>query len=338
MHDIVVCGGGPVGLYSARLLEERGFRVAAIEEHGRIGLPNHCSGLVSRRLEKFVPLDDFIEHEVRGAIIHSPRKSVKLEKRRTAAYVIDRERFDKSLAKGMKSEMIFGTKVGSVDFHGDFLEVNTDKGTFKSKALLGCDGANSVIRRQIGSRPGKLLNGIIAIESREDFSDYVELFFDRERLGDGFFWKIPRGATAEYGMMGSMVSFDQLERFFGIRDYEKRGGVINTGFCRTYSERTLLVGDAACQVKPWSGGGVIYGLTCARIAADTVTRAFERNDFSREFMRSYEREWRKAIGKQIRLGMLFWNAYSRIQNRHIDAALSLVGKTGLMNLLDMDLL
>ena len=49
------------------------------------------------------------------------------------------------------------------------------------------------------------------------------------------------------------------------------GGPIN----RTYANGFLAVGDCASQVKPTTGGGVIFGLTCAKIAAETASEAIK---------------------------------------------------------------
>ena len=56
MHDVIIVGAGPVGLYAARLCEQAGMDFLVIEEHKNIGKPVHCSGLVSRNLEKFVKI------------------------------------------------------------------------------------------------------------------------------------------------------------------------------------------------------------------------------------------------------------------------------------------
>ena len=166
----------------------------------------------------------------------------------------------------------------------------------------------------------------------------MELFFDKDKLPDGFLWRIPRGSRTEYGMLGRSVSYRNLEEFFGISSYERRAGTISLGPVRSFSERVLLVGDAACQVKPWSGGGVIYGLRCADIAVRTIREALKRDDFSEHFLRRYEKEWRKALGKQIRLGMLYRRWYKRSSPRMIRQAFHIMRAVPYLNKLDMDLL
>jgi flavin-dependent dehydrogenase len=49
------------------------------------------------------------------------------------------------------------------------------------------------------------------------------------------------------------------------------------------------VGDVASQVKPTTGGGVIFGLTCAGIAAEVAHEAVRRNDVSSNFLQLYQK-------------------------------------------------
>jgi digeranylgeranylglycerophospholipid reductase len=312
--DVLVVGAGPVGLYLAGLLEKSGLSVRVLEEHDGIGRPGHCSGLVSRNLDRFVrPRREWIEHEVSGAVIRAGSSSLLLRKPHTAAYVIDRGKFDLSLAEGL--DVRLGVRVEGVSAGEEGARVDSNKGVFREQMLIGCDGANSIVARRFGSRPRKLLMGVIGITKEEDYSPDVEIIIDKKAAPEGFFWRIPRGKTTEYGMFGSVagsrqgraqsgIDFLALEKFFGIRPVERRAGLIPLGPGKTYFERALLVGDAAGMSKPWSGGGIIYGLTAARIAARVVEEAFERWDFSEGFLARYEKGWKKAFRRKIQAGML----------------------------------
>ena len=336
--DVLVAGAGPVGLYLAGLLEKAGLKVTVLEEHENIGRPNHCSGLVSRNLRLFLrPDSEWIEHRVSGAIIRCGPSFIRLKKPGPAAYVIDRERFDASLARGL--DVRTGTRVEGVALGVEGVTLKTASGIFRAKMLLGCDGANSAVARHFGSRPRRLLMGVIGITREENRSEDVEIIIDKKAAPCGFFWKIPRGDTTEYGLFSRNADFLDLEEFFSIKPAERRAGLIPMGPGKSYFPRTLLVGDAAGMSKPWSGGGLIYGLTAARQAAITVLDAFEWTDFSEDFLARYERRWRAALGKQLRMGMLGRSLFGKSGDFEIRMALEGLGFfQPVLNRLDMDFL
>ena len=78
---------------------------------------------------------------------------------------------------------------------------------------------------------------------------------------------------------------------------------MNLGLIKTAFQQTLLVGESACQVKPWSCGGVVYGFACADIARDVILEAFRKQDFSEQVLSRYDREWKAELGGNISLGM-----------------------------------
>jgi flavin-dependent dehydrogenase len=205
--------------------------------------------------------------------------------------------------------------------------------------LIGCDGANSMVARHFGSKSKKLLMGVIGITREENYSENVEIIIDKAFARDGFFWKIPRGRTTEYGLFSSKADFLELERFFRIKPVERRAGLIPLGPGKSCFERTLLVGDAAGMSKPWSGGGIIYGFTAARIAAQTVREAFEENDFSGGFLKRYEKEWKEVFGRQLQMGMLGRRIFESSGNFEIELALRVMRIFNpLLNGMDMDFL
>jgi digeranylgeranylglycerophospholipid reductase len=70
------------------------------------------------------------------------------------------------------------------------------------------------------------------------------------------------------------------------------------------SERVFLVGDAAGQTKPFTGGGILYGMRAAGIAAD------EMEVKSPESLEDYEKKWRSELGNDIFLGRMIERFYS----------------------------
>ena len=165
--------------------------------------------------------------------------------------------------------------------------------------------------------------------------DHVDLFFDR-KITENFLWKIPRKGSTEYGMMGKNCKADELKRFFDIDKCKISGGLVPMKPApRTYFDRCILLGDAAGQAKPWSGGGVVYSLLCSQIASKAIEDAFRCRDFSANLLKKYEDGWKNAVGRQIALGVL-WNGFLKKSNNYLLDIFFNSGKIIPWCVLDMD--
>lgn len=320
MEDIIIAGAGPVGLYTAGLLEKK-YKVLVLEKQRSIGT-KACSGLVSKRLGRLLKIPgDSIEHEIDGAVVHLPSgKEFRVEKK-GLAWAIDRHVFDRELRERVGSRVVMGSAIRGFKAGPDKVDVRAGKG-YSARVLLGCDGANSRVRELCGQRPGEILTGITATEDRPDSSGMVDVWIDKRVVKDGFLWKIPRGRRIEYGMLGSNVSFRALEDFFRIKKCRQEAGAIPLGLIKTCFDRCLLIGDSACQVKPWSGGGLVYGMLAAGEAKKALDTCFRSGDFSRGSLAVYEKGWKKILEKNIKRGMFLRKVYSRLGNRSLELLLN----------------
>jgi electron-transferring-flavoprotein dehydrogenase len=323
MYDLVVVGVGPAGARTARRFAEAGYDVLALEG-GEVGRPLACSGHVSTDLWNF--LDDgaraaLLQNEVRGARFHvaGPEASSAGERfyrDEPISNVIDRVELDRRLA-GLASEAGADVReehtVTGVDERADrvVLTVSTPTGEAEVEACLvaGCDGPTSRVRRALSiPEPDELLHGVLGFDDAPDDGDFVDVHLTPPRF---FAWRIPRGsAGAEYGLAappGADVRerFERLTAGYGADVTRRCSGTIPVGPpARTTSSRAFLVGDAAAMTKPFTGGGILYGMTAADIAAETV------DPHDPATLADYESGWRGALGREIRLGSLLRRAYS----------------------------
>ena len=338
MHDVAVVGCGPAGSSCARRLEKAGLEVVVLEAKPVVGVPVQCSGLISKNLDKYLKVPrSCIQNMVKGAVIHGPGGAeIRLRKPTTTAYVLDRERLDQHLASRLESPVRLETSVRKLDFSGKGVTLRTSDGEVKARSVVGCDGPGSVVRKHFRVKPPETLGGVMAVTDEKDSSDEVEIWADRD-VCDGFLWRIPRGESVEYGMIGSGVKFIQLEKFFRLdpRNCSKGAGMIPTGGCKSYFPRALLIGDAAAQTKPWSGGGVIYNLICSKLAAQTLIKALGEGDLSEERLSGYEDAWKKEIGRSISMGMMGREIYKEMDNAHLKSYMKSLAKQDL-NKLDLD--
>jgi flavin-dependent dehydrogenase len=141
--------------------------------------------------------------------------------------------------------------------------------------------------------------------------DFVHVFVGH-RLAPGWFgWIIPSGD----GLVRLGIGCDRSDKpvrcyrrlvdafphlFRDIQVCRMYGGTIPLSLApRSYADNVLLVGDAAGQVKPFSGGGVYTGLVAARHAAATAAAALAADDTSADGLRGYERAWKSEIGREL---------------------------------------
>ena len=140
--------------------------------------------------------------------------------------------------------------------------------------IIGCDGAHSQMRKLLKIKDSNCRIGIQGFINKEDFSEFVEVWPTKK----GFIWKIPRGRKVEYGIIENSEKAKILfDRFLGERNIRLENfvsGFIPQGFKIPFNNRITLCGDAAGLTKPWSGGGVIWGL----IAANLLLKNFPKPD------------------------------------------------------------
>ena len=112
------------------------------------------------------------------------------------------------------------------------------------------------------------------------------------------------------------------------------GGAIPIGVMpRTYGERLMVVGDAAAQTKPISGGGLFTGMRAAECAGLTALEAMEKEDFSIQSLSRYEERWRAIMGKEIERGYLLRKVFVRLSDRKLDQLAAALRKREMIDLL-----
>ncbi len=349
VYDAIVVGGGPVGGQAARLLAERGLRTLLVEEHRRVGEPVQCAGLFSPRIFDLVdfPVSRVRLNEVRGAHVWSPKgHRIDLDGGRTMAVAVDRAAFDRECvasAERSGAEVALGSKAVRASRTGDVLvEVRDHSGAtreVRARLLVGADGVQAQVAKWFGlprAREiipcyGSQMEGLALDPS------FVEMFVGREQAPGFFSWMIP---TAPDGSQGKVevgvdvraprparhyydrMMHDPISRPFvkgAIRSCFDICGCIPLGPIKeTVADRVMLVGDAAAQTKPTSGGGVYTGLTCAAHLADVAEVALAEDDLSRGRLREYHERWYDDIGRELWVGWRLRKAFMHLDDGQIE--------------------
>jgi len=103
---------------------------------------------------------------------------------------------------------------------------------------------------------------------------------------------------------------------------------------RTYAAHVLAVGDAAGQTKPTTGGGLYYGLLCARIAAETLCEGLRDGELSARRLAQYEHRWRALLGRELQTALWFRRLIEGLSDQGLDGLFKLVQQNGFMQLVE----
>ncbi len=272
---VAIIGAGTIGLYIADKLSEQGHYVSIFEKKSDTS-KKICSGLISERIWKFIDYNpDFIKDEFNYCFVNFGSKTCKLIFS-PKHYLIERDLINERLVSKLKEK---GVKI----FFNNFIQ-ELPSGFDK---IIACDGATSIIRTILKSeKPDIFLGGRIFLDNKKGLKDINT--WSKE---DGFFWAIPHRDKIEYGVMGHPNElgndFYQFLKDQGL-EFEKRDieyAIIPQGLVVSNNNKVVFCGDSAGMTKPWSGGGVIWGLT----AADILIKNFpDFEKYNREIKNFFE--------------------------------------------------
>ena len=361
--DAIVIGGGPSGSFAALNLAKLGADVTAFEEHSEIGVPAHCAGHLSvkslRNLGLYPLPEKIVENVFYGANFYSPKGtkfSVRLPSPATCS--VNRALFDKYIAEiagAAGARYCLESRVRSLLIEHEFVTgVAVKQGEeterrFSARIVIDAEGISSRILRQTGlsalNRHGLVYAVQAEVENVKDVeSDTVEVFLGKAYAPGFYAWLIPRrDGTAKVGLAAKtgnpkeflqrlMLKHPVASRQLGTaRIFRATFHPITLGgpIPKTYSNGFLAVGDVASQVKPTTGGGVVFGMTCAKVAAEVAYKALQRNDFSAKSLQLYQKRCEEIMGFDMSLMLRIRKMLDAISDKKIDEAISFCRKMGL---------
>ena len=327
-YDVVVVGGGPSGCMAAIEVAKAGYSVCILEKDRDIGMPVRCGEAIGNEglTQFFKPKREWIATEITAAELIAPNgKNIKVPFVHETGFILNRRIFDYDVSRiAVKN----GAEVYTKSFVKSLIiddETNFVKGVvvkyfdkeirISSKIVIGADGVESRVGRWGG------IKTTVKIKDMESCLQYsvaninlnknqMKMYVGKEYAPGGYLWIFPKGdgfANIGIGISGKYSKHKSAKKYlddFIDREYPDVsilstvcGGVscpkphkepINNGL--------ILVGDAAHQINPMTGGGIASGMRGGQIGGQIVALSLKNKDYSKFFLSKYPKKMFKVFG------------------------------------------
>ena len=256
-------------------------------------------------------------------------------KKKTYGYCCKRFLFDNLMfqnAKKYAKKTVEGFTVIDVIKENDFVvgvrgvdKKGVEK-EFRAKIVVGADGANSVIAQKLDLEQKEdkhLMLGVRKyMRNVGDAKNKIELHFT-ESLIPGYFWIFPVGnnesnvgiavvaSAMKKNKLNLQKEFDKIlnenpkfkERFKSAKDVsELKGWQLPLGSKRrtNHGNGFLLVGDAGSLIDPFTGEGIGNATTSGNLVANTLKKAVDTKDYSKEMLSNYEKDLSALLDEELK--------------------------------------
>jgi len=349
MFDVVVIGAGITGSYTARELARLGHSVAVVERHPEPGYKTSCTGIISRACLDMLPgSSSAIQREARSATVFSPAGNhVRIEREGTQAYILDRPSLDRLVAEQaaqMGVEYFFSTPATSLRSGDRGVHIKAEQGSrpleLSARAcVIACGTAPGLIK-QIGLGSIREFAHGAQAEVTCRNTDEVEVYSGKHMAPGFFAWLAPTvPGKAKAGLLSNRNPGRAIASF--LKYLESRGKILPVAqgisfgsiplkpLARTYSQRTLIVGDAAGQAKPTTGGGIYFGLLCAETAVRTLDESLKADDLSGKRLALYQKRWHKILKHELAIDYWAHRFYQSLTDKQVEHIFQVILRHGI---------
>ena len=322
-YDIIVVGAGPAGSTAARYAAAGGAKVLMLEKDRDVGYPVRCGEAVSHEgvIQFIQPDPKWIASTVTKFRLVAPNGKSVVPRLDGAGYVLERRIFDYEVAKLAAKE---GAEIVTKAYVYDLLRedgkiigvralIKDKKVDLRSKIVIGADGVESRIGKMAGIDTTCHIRDMescaqMTLSGVDVEDDVLDFYFGDNVSPGGYLWVFSKGKdTANVGLGLAVEEAKKKSAIRYLHEFvEKKfpkaamlthiaGGVPCAKTCdEIIKENVILVGDAAHQVNPVSGGGIISGMIGGMIGGQVAGEAIKKESISH--LIEYEKRWHKRLG------------------------------------------
>jgi geranylgeranyl reductase family protein len=318
-YDVIVVGAGPAGATLAYELAKRGIGVLVLEKEK---LPRYkcCAGGVTSKAAKLL---DFDISEVTEDVIHEVSFTFNLgspylgQHSQPLIYTVMRDAFDYFLVQRAQQRgavLIDGQKVRQIQMNTAWVEISTADNTFRSRLVVGADGAYSVVARELSmERSIEYLRGIgseIVVPEAELAKWKSRALIDLGCIPGGYAWVFPKRNHLSIGVgcqasktrdlhahhqkflnSLSMGSYTIARSSSHLIPTCTKGRLI-------WRNKALLLGDAAGLADPLTGEGIYNAIQSAQLAAPVIEDSLVRGKVG---LQDYQEIVERKIMSELRI-------------------------------------
>ncbi len=349
-YDVIVVGAGPAGSIAAKTCAEAGLDVLLIEKRQEIGDPVRCAeGVGKDALKKHIEPDSrWIAAEVKGSLLIAPDGTeIKMSEDTSSmkvGYVLERKVFDRALAQMAAmagTEVMVKTRAtGLLRSNGRVAGIEAmhmgETYNIKADIVIGADGIESKVGRWGGIdtslEPADIETGVQFLVTNVDTDEYNRFYIGEIYAPGGYLWIFPKGKnTANVGLgilgsrSGNIRAISLLRKFIESHMPQAKivemvvGGVPVSGPIKhTVTDGLMLVGDAARQSDPLTGGGITNAMDAGKMAGEVCIKSKEIGDYSVNTLKEYEDKWRATIGKELSKSLQVKNLLIKLTDEQLN--------------------